>query len=77
MSRRRLPEPVRMAIAILGEHNRTADVDLANGSHVKIRWVSNNGRKQLFVLARAPNEHRANANARATLRRILREEERP
>ncbi len=42
MSRRRLrlPEPVRMAVAILDEHGRTADVDLGNGARVKICWIS-------------------------------------
>ena len=79
MSRRRLrlPEPVRMAVAILDEHGRTADVDLGNGARVKIRWISSDGRHRLLVLAHSPSDHRANANARATSKRILRQEERP
>jgi hypothetical protein len=72
MTRRRLPEPVRMAVAILGEHGRAADVDTA-GKHFKIFWQVN-GRKRLLVIAKSPGDHRANVNARCLLKRLLRQE---
>jgi hypothetical protein len=69
----RPPALVSEAVAVLGRHGRTADVDL-NGAHFKIRWTANNGRQQLLVVSRSPSDHRAAANARALLRRLLREE---
>jgi hypothetical protein len=72
---RRLPAPVRVAIAVLAAHSRAADVDL-NGSHIKIRWIADDGRHRLLVLAHTPSDHRADINARCLLNRLLRQEQR-
>jgi hypothetical protein len=39
--------------------------------HVKIRW-SDRGRSYVLVVSRSPSNHRARANSRALLRRLLR-----
>jgi hypothetical protein len=72
MSRRRYSPLAREAIVILGERGHAADVDTA-GKHIKIFWAVG-GRKHLLVLARTPSDHRADANARSTLRRLLAQE---
>jgi hypothetical protein len=77
MSRRRYPPFVHEATAVLGEHGYSADVDLGGAGHFKITWIAHDGRQRLFVVARTSSERRADANARATLRRLLREEGRP
>jgi hypothetical protein len=78
MSRRRhLPAFVEEAVATLGAHGHAADVDLGGSGHVKIRWIGTSGRKRFVVVGATPSDCRADKNARATLRRILREEERP
>jgi hypothetical protein len=66
---------VREAISILGDHGYAVDLDL-DGAHLKVRWLGRNGRQHLLVLSRSPSDRRASVNARATLRRLLREEER-
>ena len=73
MSRRRPPVLVREAVAAIGARGHAVDID-SHGMHVKISWVTNGGRRQLFVFSRAPHDHRADANARATLRRLLAQE---
>lgn len=73
MSRRRLPQPVREAVAVLAAHGRAADVDL-DGAHIKIKWVSSDGRSRLLVIARSSSDHRADINNRCLLKRLLREE---
>jgi hypothetical protein len=70
MSRR--PVHLREAVAALGATGGAVDID-AHGKHFKIFWHVN-GRKRLLVIARTPSDWRASANARANLRRILREE---
>jgi hypothetical protein len=75
MTRRRPPFSVREAVAALAVHGHAADVDL-DGAHLKVRWIVN-GRRHLLVIARSPSDCRAQANSRATLRRLLREGERP
>jgi hypothetical protein len=74
VSRRRYAPFAREAIVILGEHGHAADIDTA-GKHFKIFWQVN-GRKRLLVIAKTPSDRRADLNARSTLRRLLREEER-
>jgi hypothetical protein len=71
---RRHPDLVREAISILGDHGYAVDFDLS-GAHLKLRWLGRCGRQHLLVLSRSPSDHRARMNARATLRRLLREEE--
>lgn len=72
---RRHPSLVREAIAILGDKGYAADLDL-DGAHLKVRWLGRSGRQHLLVLSRSPSDRRAGANARVTLRRLLRAEER-
>jgi hypothetical protein len=72
---RRHPSTVREAVAILGERGHAADIDTA-GKHVKVFWQAG-GRKHLLVFAKTPSDHRATANMRAQLRRLLRTEEQP
>jgi hypothetical protein len=74
VSRRRLPVLVREAVAAIGSKGHAVDID-SHGTHVKISWVTNGGRRQLFVLSSAPHDRRADLNARSTLRRILAQEE--
>jgi hypothetical protein len=74
VSRRRLPPIAREAVAAVGERGHAVDVD-SHGMHIKVTWTSASGRRQLFVFSRAPHDHRADANARATLRRLLAQEE--
>jgi hypothetical protein len=69
MSRRRPPVLVREAVATLTSTGHSADVDLAGG-HYKVSWVVA-GRRHLLVLARSPSDHRAQANSRSLLRRLL------
>lgn len=72
---RRHPSPlVREAVAALAEHGHVADVTL-DGRHFKVFWVVD-GRKHLLVISRSPSDHRASANSRAALRRLLHEERR-
>jgi hypothetical protein len=73
---RRHPDLVREAIAILGDNGYAADLDL-DGAHLKVRWLGRSGRQHLLILSKSPSDRRAGTNARATLRPLLREEERP
>ena len=73
---RRHPNLVREAISVLGDYGYAADLDL-DAAHLKVRWLGRCGRQHLLVLSRSPSDRRAGANARATLRRLLREEGRP
>jgi hypothetical protein len=73
---RRHPSLVREAIAFLGDNGYAADLNL-DGAHLKVRWLGRSGRQHLLVLSRSPSDRRASMNSRATLRRLLREEERP
>jgi hypothetical protein len=73
MSRRRPPALLREAVAAIGERGHAVDVDTHAG-HVKVSWTSDDGRHQLFVFSRAPRDHRADRNARSTLRRLLAQE---
>ncbi len=73
MSRRRPPVHVHEAVAALSARGHAVDID-AHGKHFKIFWQMD-GRKRLLVVARTPSDWRASANARANLRRILREDE--
>jgi hypothetical protein len=73
MTRCRPPVLIREAVAALSAHGHSSvDVDLAGG-HYKVTWTAA-GRRHLLVLARSPSDRRAQANSRATLRRLLREE---
>ena len=70
---RRLPNIIREAVAALNQHGHAVTVDV-HGRHLKVRWACN-GRAYLFVTARTASDRRADANARAVLRRLLREGE--
>jgi hypothetical protein len=76
MTRRHRSAFVREAVAVLDAHGHAADIDLGASGHIKIKWVTN-GRKRFLVLGQTPSDCRADKNARATLGRLLREEERP
>jgi hypothetical protein len=67
---KRPPILARNAVAIPGEHNRVADVDVGGG-HLKIRWCDDNGRRCLLVAARTPSDYRSGWNI---LRRPPRED---
>jgi hypothetical protein len=71
---RRAPDLAREAVAVLAERGYVADVDL-DGKHLKVRWLSH-GRHHVLTISRSPGDRRAQANSRAQLRRLLREEER-
>ena len=71
---RRQPPLVKDAVAVLGARGRAVDVDV-DGKHLKLRWVSNAGRRQLLVIARSPSDRRAGKNVQAILKRMLRDEE--
>jgi hypothetical protein len=71
MSRRYRPGFVREAVAVLDAHGHAADIDLGAGGHVKISWLTN-GRKRMLVVGHTPSDRRADKNARAMLRRLLR-----
>jgi hypothetical protein len=58
---------------VLAEHGHVADIDLT-GAHLKIRWTAND-RVHLLVLPKTSSDCRADANARALVKRLLREEE--
>jgi hypothetical protein len=75
MGRRRPPAFIREAVAVLDAHGHAADIDIAGSGHFKITWTTR-GQKRVFVLGRTPSDRRADNNARAILRRLLREEER-
>jgi hypothetical protein len=70
--KRRPPQIVREAIVALAARGHVADVDLGNG-HYKVRWFAD-GRSRMVVISRSPSDHRTRANARATLKRLLRDE---
>jgi hypothetical protein len=70
MSRRRHPDLVRQAVCAIAAHGHCVDVDLS-GTHYKIYWAIN-GRRHLLVISKTSSDHRAQANSRATLRRLLR-----
>ena len=74
MSRRRPPVLIREAVATLASAGHSVDVDLTGG-HYKVSWTAA-GRRHLLVLSRSPSDRRASANGLATLRRLLRAEER-
>jgi hypothetical protein len=76
MTRRRHPPLVREFVVALARHGRAADVDLGASGHFKITWLAN-GHKRFITLGASPSDYRADRNARATLRRLLREEDRP
>ena len=65
---------VREAVAVLADAGHAADVDIG-GAHFKISWTAN-GRRHLLVVSKPPSDHRAHANCRATLQRLLRQGER-
>jgi hypothetical protein len=73
VNRCRPPGIVREAVAALAERGHAVDVDVAGSGHIKISWEAG-GRRVLFIVARNPGDRRADANARSTLRRLLREE---
>jgi hypothetical protein len=73
MSRRRPPVLLREAVAAIGERGHAVDIDVGGSGHLKISWEAG-GRRMLFVVARNPGDHRADANARSTLRRLLAQE---
>lgn len=75
MMSRRHPPTVREAVAVLAEYGHVADIDL-DGKHLKVEWTAN-GRRHLLVISKSPSDHRSIANSRSTLRRLLRQEERP
>jgi hypothetical protein len=75
MSRRRPPVHAREAVAAIGDRGHAVDIDVSGSGHFKISWEAG-GRRMLFVFSRASHDHRADANARATLRRLLAQEER-
>jgi hypothetical protein len=70
----RHPNLVRQAVAALADAGHAADVDIG-GAHFKISWTEN-GRRHLLVVSNSPSDHRAHANCRATLQRLLRQGER-
>jgi hypothetical protein len=77
VSRCRHPSIVREAVAAIADGGgQGVDIDLNGGGHVKITWIKD-GRRHLFAVAKSPSDRRAGANARAALRRLLREEGRP
>ena len=50
-------------------------VERANGGkHLQLRWRVNGGPQRLYVMPLTPGDHRAAANARAGIRRLLRED---
>jgi hypothetical protein len=73
MTHRRPPLSVRECVIALSRVGHVADVDL-DGAHFKVRWVAN-GKRHLLILSRSPSDWRSPANARATLRRLLRADE--
>jgi hypothetical protein len=75
VSRRRPPTLLVEAVAAIGARGHAVDID-SHGTHVKVAWTSDDGRRRLFVFSRAPHNHRADRNARSTLRRLLAEEAR-
>jgi hypothetical protein len=63
---------VRMTLDMIRAHGFTPTI--RNGRHVKIRWHDGN-RSFTVVVSRSPSDRNATKNARATLRRILRNKE--
>jgi hypothetical protein len=61
---------VRMTLDLLKENGFTPTVR-NGGKHLKIRWHDGN-RSFTVVVSRSPSDRKAAKNARATLRRILR-----
>jgi hypothetical protein len=72
--KRRRSAFVEEAIATLGEHGHAADIDIGSSGHLKIRWITASGHRRFLVVGQTPSDHRADANARAILRKLLREE---
>jgi hypothetical protein len=64
---------VRDAVEMLIAHGHSPSVS-NGGRHPKIRWVDG-GRRFTLVVSRSPSNHRARANSRAMLRRLLRASE--
>jgi hypothetical protein len=51
------------------------DVEHANGGrHVQVRWRVNGGEQRVYTIPATPSDWRASHNARAGIRRILRED---
>lgn len=69
MSKRSSNEMVRDAIEMLIAQDLAPT--LTDGKHLKISWVVA-GRRHVLVISRSPSNHRARANSRATLQRLLR-----
>lgn len=69
---RRHPPILHEAIAVLSEHGHVADIDLAGSGHFKVHWIAN-GRRHLLVVSKSPGDRHAEANSRATPRRLLEE----
>lgn len=51
------------------------DIEQAHGGkHLQVRWRVNGGESRFYSLAKTPSDHRAPANVRADVRRILRQD---
>jgi hypothetical protein len=42
------------------------------GRHIKVYWSDRHGHRRVMIVPRSPSDWRARANARAVLRRLLR-----
>jgi hypothetical protein len=68
-------ELIADALALLDAHGHVPQIQ-ENGKHVKIRW-NDSGRRFTLVISRSPGTSHARQNSRATLKRLLRNSERP
>ena len=64
-------ELVSDAVKLLTSYGFAPVID-ERGKHPKLRWINNQGHRCFLVIARSPSGSRHRANAKATLRRILR-----
>jgi hypothetical protein len=71
MTRRRSPF-VTETVAALADRGHVVDV-IVGGRHVKICWVVQ-GRRRFLVVGQSLSDCRTDKNARAQLRRMLRDE---
>jgi hypothetical protein len=74
MSHARSEELIADALQLLHAHGFTPHIQEGNGSkHIKIRWTDF-GRRYTLVISRSPGDTNARQNSRATLKRLLRQQ---
>jgi hypothetical protein len=67
-------ECVRAAVKELEHVGIKPVIETTNGNHVKVGWITKDGKSGLVICANTPSDRRAPDNTRATVRRQLRDQ---